>query len=119
MNQDPPKIYVVGVGGEGLAGLTSRARDLVAGAHLLVGSDGGLRLLPEVNAERVRIGSDLGEVTERLRANFGKKKIVVVATGDPLFYGVARYLCDRLGKERVEGLPHASSLPPAFAPGKG
>ena len=67
MNQDPPKIYVVGVGGDGLAGLTSRARELVAGADLLVGSDGALRLLPEVNAERVRIGSDLGEVTERLR----------------------------------------------------
>src|SRR5829696_8240163 len=115
MNTDPPKIYVVGVGGDGLAGLTSRARDLVAGAELLVGSDGALRLLPEVNAERVRIGSDLGDVTEKLRANFGKKKIVVVATGDPLFYGVARYLCDRLGKDRFEVLPHVSSMQLAFA----
>jgi precorrin-6Y C5,15-methyltransferase (decarboxylating) len=115
MNTDPPKIYIIGVGGDGLAGLTSRARELVAGADLLVGSDGALRLLPEVNAERVRIGSDLGEVTEKLRANFGKKRIVVVATGDPLFYGVARYLCDRLGKERFEVLSHVSSMQLAFA----
>src|SRR3954463_2100259 len=115
MTQDPPKIHIVGVGGDGLAGLTSRARDLVAGCDLLVGSDGALRLLPEVNAERVRIGSDLGEVTEKLRAGFGKKRIVVVATGDPLFYGVARYLCDRLGKERFEVLPHVSSMQLAFA----
>jgi precorrin-6Y C5,15-methyltransferase (decarboxylating) len=115
MNQDPPKIYVVGVGGDGLAGLTSRARELVASAEVLVGSDGALRLLPEVNAERVRIGSDLGDVTERLRTNFGKKRIVVVATGDPLFYGVARYLCDRLGKERFEVLSHVSSMQLAFA----
>jgi precorrin-6B C5,15-methyltransferase / cobalt-precorrin-6B C5,C15-methyltransferase len=115
MHTDPPKIYIVGVGGDGLAGLTSRARDLVAGADLLVGSDGALRLLPEVNAERVRIGSDLGEVTEKLRANFAKKRIVVVATGDPLFYGVARYLCDRLGKDRFEVLPHVSSMQLAFA----
>src|SRR3954462_12113932 len=100
MTQDPPKIYVVGVGGDGLAGLTSRARELVAGADLLVGSDGALRLLPEVNAERLRIGAGREEVTEKLRANFGKKRIVVASTGDPLFYGVARYLCDRLGKER-------------------
>jgi precorrin-6Y C5,15-methyltransferase (decarboxylating) len=113
--QDPPKIYIIGVGGDGLAGLTSRARDLVAGCDLLVGSDGALRLLPEVNAERVRIGSDLGEITEKLRANFGTKRIVVVATGDPLFYGVARYLCDRLGKERFEVLPHVSSMQLAFA----
>jgi precorrin-6Y C5,15-methyltransferase (decarboxylating) len=115
MNTDPPKIHIVGVGGDGLAGLTSRARELVAGADLLVGSDGALRLLPEVNAERVRIGSDLGEVTEKLRASFGQKQIVVVATGDPLFYGVARYLCDRLGKERFEVLPHVSSMQLAFA----
>ena len=115
MNTDPPKIHIVGVGGDGLAGLTSRARDLVAGTDLLVGSDGALRLLPEVNAERVRIGSDLGDVTEKLRASFGKKKIVVVATGDPLFYGVARYLCDRLGKDRFEVLPHVSSMQLAFA----
>src|SRR3954468_5561936 len=113
--QDPPKIHIVGVGGDGLAGLTSRARELVAGTDLLVGSDGALRLLPEVNAERVRIGSDLGEVTERLRASFGQKRIVVVATGDPLFYGVARYLCDRLGKEKFEVLPHVSSMQLAFA----
>src|SRR5262249_61974945 len=105
MNADPPKIYIVGVGGDGLAGLTSRARDLVAGADLLVGSDGALRLLPEVNAERVRIGSDLGEVTEKLRASFGKNRIVVVATGDPLFYGVARYLCDRLRQGPLRGPP--------------
>src|SRR5215207_323271 len=115
MNQDPPKIHIVGVGGDGLAGLTSRARELVAGSELLVGSDGALRLLPEVNAERVRIGSDLGDVTEKLRAGFGTKRIVVVATGDPLFYGVARYLCDRLGKDRFEVLPHVSSMQLAFA----
>jgi precorrin-6Y C5,15-methyltransferase (decarboxylating) len=115
MNTDPPKIHIVGVGGDGLAGLTSRARELVAGADVLVGSDGALRLLPEVNAERVRIGSDLGEVTEKLRAHFGTKRIVVAATGDPLFYGVARYLCDRLGKERFEVLPHVSSMQLAFA----
>lgn len=115
MGMDPPKIYVVGIGGDGLAGLTSRARELVSTSEILVGSESALRLLPEVNAERISIGSDLNEVTESLRVNFGKKRIVVVATGDPLFYGVARYLCDRLGKERFEVLPHVSSMQLAFA----
>src|SRR5262249_28352886 len=41
--------------------------------------------------------------------------MVVVASGDPLFYGVARYLCDRLGKDRFEVLPHVSSMQLAFA----
>jgi len=35
---------------------------------------------------------------------------------DPLFYGVARYLCDRLGKDQFEVLPHVSSMQLAFCP---
>jgi precorrin-6Y C5,15-methyltransferase (decarboxylating) len=36
-------------------------------------------------------------------------------TGDPLFYGLARFLCDRLGNERCEIIPHVSSMQLAFA----
>jgi precorrin-6Y C5,15-methyltransferase (decarboxylating) len=115
MNSTPPKIYIVGIGGDGMAGLTSRAKELVTAADILIGSDGALRLLPEANAERWRIGSDLGDISEKMRVNFGTKRMVVVATGDPLFYGVARYLCDRLGKDRFEVLPHVSSMQLAFA----
>src|SRR5262249_21391317 len=57
----------------------------------------------------------LTEVVRVLETNLGKKSMVVVAGGDPLFYGVARYLCDRLGKERFEVLPHVSSMQLAFA----
>ena len=45
----------------------------------------------------------------------GRQRCVVLASGDPLFYGVARYLCDRLGKDRFEVLPHVSSMQLAFA----
>lgn len=109
------KIHVIGIGGDGLAGMTQRAAELVRSAEMVVGSEAALRLLPEVDGERVRIGADLGEIAEKLRANYGIKRIVVVATGDPLFYGVARYLCDRLGKDRFEVLPHVSSMQLAFA----
>jgi precorrin-6B C5,15-methyltransferase / cobalt-precorrin-6B C5,C15-methyltransferase len=40
---------------------------------------------------------------------------VLVSSGDPLFYGVARYLCDRLGKDQFEVVPHVSSMQLAFA----
>jgi len=42
-------------------------------------------------------------------------RAVVLATGDPLFYGTARFLCDRLGKDRFEVVPHVSSMQLAFA----
>jgi len=115
MNSTLSKIHIVGVGGDGLAGLTARGREILAAAEMIFGSEPVLRLLPEIDAERVRIGADLQEVLEKLRANFGTKRMVVVAGGDPLFYGVARYLCDRLGKDRFEVLPHVSSMQLAFA----
>ena len=115
MDPSPSKTHIVGVGGDGLAGLTARGRDLLQTAEIVFGSEAILRLLPEINAERVRIGSDLQEVVDKLRAGFGIKRMVIVAGGDPLFYGVARYLCDRLGKDRFEVLPHVSSMQLAFA----
>ena len=109
------KIPVLGVGGDGLAGLTLRSRELLTNADIVFGSDSVLGLLPELKAERRRIGSDLQEALDAVRAQMGKKKIVIVATGDPLFYGVARYLCDKIGPEHFEVIPHVSSMQLAFA----
>jgi precorrin-6Y C5,15-methyltransferase (decarboxylating) len=110
-----PRVHVIGVGSDGLAGLTGRARELIASAELLLGSDHALQLVPESAAQRVRIGPEPQEVVRTLETNLGKKRMVVVASGDPLFYGIARYLCDRLGKEHFEVLPHVSSMQLAFA----
>ncbi len=109
------KIPIVGVGPDGLAGLTTRSRDLLAAAEMVFGADQVLRQLPELTAERVRIGTDLPEVVEKLRANHGQKRLAIVAGGDPLFYGTARYLCEKLGTEVFEVVPHVSSMQLAFA----
>jgi precorrin-6Y C5,15-methyltransferase (decarboxylating) len=110
-----PKIHVIGVGSDGLAGLTARARELLSGADLILGSDNTLGLLPELPGQRLAVGPDLQEAVRALEGGLGKKRMVLVASGDPLFYGVARYLCDRLGKDRFEVLPHVSSMQLAFA----
>ena len=108
------RVYVVGVGENGLDGLTAAARELVEGAELLIGEDHALELVPDTGAERLEVGTSLDQAVERIEAS-PEKKIVVLASGDPLFYGVARYLCDRLGKQRFEVLPHVSSMQLAFA----
>ncbi len=51
----------------------------------------------------------------QVRAALEYKSPVLVSSGDPLFYGVARYLCDRLGKNLFEVVPHVSSMQLAFA----
>ncbi|MBN9522748.1 precorrin-6y C5,15-methyltransferase (decarboxylating) subunit CbiE [bacterium] len=109
------KIPVIGIGPDGLAGLSARGRDLLLGAELVFGSETTLRLLPELSAERVVIGTDLPVVVEKLRGAVGKTRAAIVASGDPLFYGTARYLTDKVGAEHFEVMPHVSSMQLAFA----
>src|SRR5262249_5613000 len=86
-----------------------------ASADLLLGADQALNLLPELTGDRVRLGPDFHELIRLLEANQGRRRVAIVASGDPLFYGVARYLCDRLGKDPLQVLPHVSSMQLAVA----
>ena len=108
------KIHIIGVGEDGLDGVTEAARRLVNEAELLIGEAHCLSLVPDASGERVTVGANLNDVASRLEDN-GGRSTVVLAIGDPLFYGVARYLCDKLGKERFEVVPHVSSMQLAFA----
>lgn len=109
------RIYIIGVGSDGLGGLTSRAREVLQGADLVFGPEPVFASLPELRAQKRTVGGDLQEALAEMTAQLGRKRMVIVAGGDPLFYGVARYLCDRLGKEHFEVLPHVSSMQLAFA----
>jgi precorrin-6B C5,15-methyltransferase / cobalt-precorrin-6B C5,C15-methyltransferase len=109
------KVPVIGVGPDGLAGVTNRSRESLLAAEVVFGSEAALRLLPELTAERVKIGTDLPSVIDRMRSLIGKKRLAVAAVGDPLFYGTARYLMDKIGVESFDVLPHVSSMQLAFA----
>jgi len=108
------KIHIIGIGEEGLDGLTSAARESILKADLLVGDEATLARVPESTAERLVVGESFDAAVKRMESA-GGERIVVLAEGDPLFYGVARYLCDKLGKERFDVLPHVSSMQLAFA----
>jgi len=108
-------IHIIGVGSDGMAGLTGHARQLLTSADLVLGAEITLALLPELTCQRLKLGNHLQDAVAALEANLGKKRMVVVAGGDPFFYGVARYLCDRLGKDRFDVIPHVSSMQLAFA----
>jgi precorrin-6Y C5,15-methyltransferase (decarboxylating) len=108
------KIHIIGMGDDGLEGITSPARKIVEQADLLVGAESALARIPPGKGERLVVSTNLDEAVERI-SQAGKKRLVVLASGDPLFYGVARYLCDKLGKDRFEVVPHVSSMQLAFA----
>lgn len=107
------KIHVIGIGDDGLDGVTAAARRQIEQAALLVGSERTLALVPASKAVRVPLGVNLDAVVDRLAGHAGSA--VVLVSGDPLFYGISRYLAERIGKDRFEVLPHVSSMQLAFA----
>ena len=110
------KIVIVGIGDDGLAGLTERARRIVAEADVILGAPATLRLLGEdVPGRRVPLDADMPSAVRQVREAFNALNPVLVSGGDPLFYGISRYLADRIGKERFEVVPHVSSMQLAFA----
>lgn len=111
----PEKILIVGIGDDGLAGIPAAVREKIERADLLFGSKRSLDAVPGLSAERVAVGTDLGEMLSRIDAERGSRRIVVLASGDPLFYGIARFLVENLGKEQFEVVPHVSSMQLAFA----
>lgn len=108
------KVHILGIGDDGLDGLTRGARALLEQADLVIGSPSLLNIVGNATAQRLASDGDPEEVA-RLVGEQPAARIVILATGDPLFYGTARYLCDRLGKERFEVVPHVSSMQLAFA----
>lgn len=110
----PQKVYIVGIGDDGVEGLSARSQQLLREAELLIGADRALRAVPASKAQRIEVGSDLDAVIQRIDRS-PAQRIVMLASGDPLFYGTARFLTERLGKDRFEVVPHVSSMQLAFA----
>lgn len=110
----PKKVYVIGIGDDGLDSLTGAARQLVEQAEVVLGAERMLASVTNPTAHRIEVGSDFDDLLAKIEAHRDKQS-VLLATGDPLFYGTARYLCDHLGKERFEVVPHVSSMQLAFA----
>ena len=111
----PNKVTIIGIGEDGVQSLSESASRQLSAAELIIGAPRLLAHLPPGPAERFAIGADLGEVVRLIEQARPHRRIVVLAGGDPLFYGVARYLCDRLGKELFDVVPHVSSMQLAFA----
>ena len=109
------KIHVIGIGNDGLFGLTTLERDILVGCDIIFGSENVLRLVESLKGEKRKNGPDLQELSESLQKLDAGKKVALLVSGDPLFYGVVRYLSEKIGKDRFEVHPHVSSMQMAFA----
>jgi len=104
-------ITVVGIGADGWPGVPERLRTVIAEADVLLGGARHLDLVPSIaGQERASWPSPLKEQLPELLEEHAGRRIVVLASGDPLVSGIGSTLIDLLGAEHVTIEPAASSL---------
>ncbi|BBX92188.1 precorrin-6y C5,15-methyltransferase (decarboxylating) subunit CbiE [Mycolicibacterium boenickei] len=110
-------ITVVGIGADGMAGLSRTSRDELARATVVYGSPRQLDLLDEsVTPDRREWPSPMLPALPALFDKAGGDADVhVVASGDPLLHGIGATLIRLFGAHRVRVLPHVSSVTLACA----
>jgi precorrin-6Y C5,15-methyltransferase (decarboxylating) len=108
-------LVVIGMGHDGPDGLTPEALAQIAQAEVLAGGKRHLEFFPDWTGEIVVFGAQLDRAVQQLKAIYLQKKTVVLASGDPLFYGIGRLLAEQLPADALCFLPHVSSVQLAFA----
>ena len=109
-----PPVTVIGMG-VSPDDLTSRQRSIIEAADILVGGKRLLAPFDHLTCRRRTVDRDLNGLGDFLHQQMPDSTIVVLTSGDPLFYGIGAFLVGRLGAERVHILPNVSTVAAAFA----
>lgn len=109
-------LTVLGIGEDGAAGLTPAARTLIDTAEVIAGGARHLDLVADMNAraERLRWRSPLAASLKDLEARRGKR-LVVLASGDPMHFGIGATLAREFGPDALAVMPAPSSFSLAAA----
>ncbi len=102
-------LTIIGMGEDGWEGLSNRARLVLKTTELIVGSSRLLKLLPNIKAERHEWPQPFSAVIEHIKPLAGRNT-VILATGDPLNYGVFRKLLEFIPFEEMTVIPHISAF---------
>ena len=95
--------------------LTARHLKRIAEADVLVGGKRLLDHFKDSQAKKKTIGRDIDEVITYVKRQMKHKQIVVLASGDPMFFGIGKRLVQALAPQNVLIYPNISTVSAAFA----
>jgi precorrin-6Y C5,15-methyltransferase (decarboxylating) len=104
------RITVIGLDGRSLY---PEAEGLLRDAALVAGGERHLEMLGVESGRVAVLKGNLSEVLVRIQETDGP--VVVLASGDPGFFGIVRLLAERFGREHLRVMPGVPSVALAFA----
>ncbi len=107
-------LHIVGIGEDGMEGLSAATRAVVEAAEIIVGGDRHHRLSDNVTAERVAWPSPFDALIDLLTSHRGRR-VVVLATGDPLWFSVGARIGRAIPPSEITYHPQLSAFQLAAA----
>ncbi|WP_274310491.1 precorrin-6y C5,15-methyltransferase (decarboxylating) subunit CbiE [Solibacillus daqui] len=101
---------MIGIGDNGANSLLPQYREWIEQCDVLVGGERHLAFFPHFTGEKLVIKGGLKALVATLQQE--TRNVVILASGDPLFYGLGSVLAKKLS---LELFPHTSSVQLAFS----
>jgi precorrin-6Y C5,15-methyltransferase (decarboxylating) len=108
-------VTLVGIGDDGCASLSARAINAISRAQVLAGGERHLGFFGQFKGERIILRNGIKEALDRITTLADEHNVCVLASGDPLFFGIGALVIKRLGAKHVQVLPQPTSIQWAFA----
>ncbi len=105
----PPLIAVVGIG-TGPSTCSAEALRWIEKAEVLVGGARHLEFFPTHGGEKIVLRGSMDTLIDRVVTVAQERRVAVLASGDPLFFGIGRSLSARLPSERLHFVPGPTSI---------
>lgn len=111
------KLTVIGIG---FKPFDKKVWELVEGSDVILASGRLLEVFRRYEVfdavkDKILALDNIKETLNFIHDNYTTKKIVLLASGDPLFSGIGRKAVEELGRDAVEIIPDLSSIQMAFS----
>ncbi|MER3475451.1 MAG: precorrin-6y C5,15-methyltransferase (decarboxylating) subunit CbiE, partial [Leptolyngbya sp. ERB_1_2] len=102
-------LSIVGIGDDGLEGVAPVGRSRIDQAEILVGGDRHLAMLPPDPRLKIRWTSPIEDSVQKLLSYRGQS-VCVLASGDPMCYGIGATLTRRIAIDEITIIPAPSAF---------
>ena len=113
MNEQAPlkgRITVIGIGEDGYDGLSPMARSILENARIIFGGTRHIAMLPGTNTATQNKWITPFEANLPMIEDCLDQNPVVLASGDPMYFGVGNTLIKYFGPEPIYAIPAPSSI---------
>ena len=107
-------LTIIGMGEDGHEGLSASAKLALGNAEIIIGAERLLAMLPELKTETHLWPQPFSAAYAQVKS-FSGRHTVLLATGDPMNFGVARKIFEIIKREEIEVIPHLSAFSLAAA----